>query len=194
MVKFCWISVEQGLTFPQGESHEGSPGLEAFHRAKSLGDFFSLNLSAEMLRSPTSTDRTHNRLKTKDALKPLCAGFEHPGWFYFSTHKNVIHQWNILPGGVSTQNKVKPVVELYKNEPSPSCKAFWSPTASGTSLAYECCGLPSNLEVLKYTEPFDSYLSTAGTQQREDDLNSPAVTDSVAVLWIKTLLLFLTHP
>lgn len=194
MVKLCWISVEQGLTFPQGESHEGSPGLEAFHRAKSLGDFFSLNLSAEMLRSPTSTDRTHHRLKTKDALKPLVCRIWAPRMvllFYTQKHN---HHWNILPGGVSTQNKVKTVVELYKNEPSPSCKAFWSPTASGTSLAYECCGLPSNLEVLKYTEPFDSYLSTAGTQQREDDLNSPAVTDSVAVLWIKTSLLFLPHP
>lgn len=53
-----------GLTFPQGESHEGSPGLEAFHSAKSLGDFFSLNLSAEMLRSPMSTDTTHRRVKT----------------------------------------------------------------------------------------------------------------------------------
>lgn len=194
MGKFCWISVEQGLTFPQGESHEGSPGLEAFHRAKSLGDFFSLNLSAEMLRSPTSTDRTHNRLKTMDLLKPLVCRIWAPRMVLLFYTQKRDHQWNILPGGVSTQNKVKPVVEMYKNEPSPSCKAFWSPTASGTSLAYECCGLPSNLEVLKYTEPFDSYLSTAGTQQREDDLNSPAVTDSVAVLWIKTLLLFLTHP
>lgn len=41
-----------GLTFPHGESHDGSPGLDAFHRAKSLGDFFSPSLSAETLRSP----------------------------------------------------------------------------------------------------------------------------------------------
>lgn len=45
-------SRDRGLTFPHGESHDGSPGLDAFHKAKSLGDFFSLNLSAEMLRSP----------------------------------------------------------------------------------------------------------------------------------------------
>lgn len=48
--------------------------------------------------------------------------------------------------------------------PSPSCKAFWSPTASGTSLAYECCGLESNFKVSKYTEPFDSYLQTPEKQ------------------------------
>lgn len=45
----------EGPTFPHGESHDGSPGLDAFHKAKSLGDFFSLNLSAEMLRSPVET-------------------------------------------------------------------------------------------------------------------------------------------
>lgn len=45
-------SRDRGPTFPHGESHDGSPGLDAFHKAKSLGDFFSLNLSAEMLRSP----------------------------------------------------------------------------------------------------------------------------------------------
>lgn len=33
--------------------------------------------------------------------------------------------------------------------PSPSCNAFWSPTASGTSLAYEWSGLASNFEVSK---------------------------------------------
>lgn len=47
-----WAALRRDLTFPHGESHDGSPGLDAFHRAKSLGDFFSLNLSAEMLRSP----------------------------------------------------------------------------------------------------------------------------------------------
>ncbi len=40
------------LTFPQGESQDGSPGLEAFHSAKSFCDLFSLSLSAEMLKSP----------------------------------------------------------------------------------------------------------------------------------------------
>lgn len=42
------------LTFPQGHGQEGSPGLEAFHRAKSLGERFSLRRSAETLRSPVS--------------------------------------------------------------------------------------------------------------------------------------------
>lgn len=40
------------LTLPHGHGQDGSPGLEAFHRAKSLGDRFSLRRSAEMLRSP----------------------------------------------------------------------------------------------------------------------------------------------
>lgn len=40
------------LTFPQGHGQDGSPGLEAFHRAKSLGERFSLRRSAETLRSP----------------------------------------------------------------------------------------------------------------------------------------------
>lgn len=39
-------------TFPHGESQDGSPGLDAFHKAKSFWDFFSLSLSAEILRSP----------------------------------------------------------------------------------------------------------------------------------------------
>lgn len=43
------------LTFPQGHGQDGSPGLEAFHRAKSLGERFSLRRSAEMLRSPANT-------------------------------------------------------------------------------------------------------------------------------------------
>ena len=42
----------QGPTFPHGHGQDGSPGLEAFHRAKSLGDRFSLRRSAETLRSP----------------------------------------------------------------------------------------------------------------------------------------------
>lgn len=40
------------LTLPQGQGQDGSPGLEAFQSAKSLGDRFSLRRSAEMLRSP----------------------------------------------------------------------------------------------------------------------------------------------
>lgn len=48
-----WLS--QVLTFPQGHGQDGSPGLEAFHRAKSLGDRFSLKRSTEMLRSPVDT-------------------------------------------------------------------------------------------------------------------------------------------
>lgn len=49
------------LTFPHGESQDGSPGLEAFHKAKSLGDFFSLNRSAEMLRSPAGPHKMQKR-------------------------------------------------------------------------------------------------------------------------------------
>lgn len=62
---------ESRPTFPHGESHEGSPGLDAFHKAKSLGDFFSLNLSAEMLRSPTHTQKNMYAFM----LKPLCERF-----------------------------------------------------------------------------------------------------------------------
>lgn len=40
------------LTLPQGQGQDGSPGLEAFQSAKSLGDRFSLRRSAETLRSP----------------------------------------------------------------------------------------------------------------------------------------------
>lgn len=40
------------LTFPHGHGQDGSPGLEAFHRAKSLAERFSLKRSAETLRSP----------------------------------------------------------------------------------------------------------------------------------------------
>lgn len=45
------------FTFPHGESQEGSPGLEAFQSAKSLGKRFSLSRSAEMLRSPAAQKR-----------------------------------------------------------------------------------------------------------------------------------------
>lgn len=43
------------LTFPHGLGQDGSPGFEAFHSAKSLGDRFSLRRSAETLRSPART-------------------------------------------------------------------------------------------------------------------------------------------
>lgn len=43
---------QPGRPLPHGHGQDGSPGLEAFHRAKSLGDRFSLKRSAEMLRSP----------------------------------------------------------------------------------------------------------------------------------------------
>lgn len=46
------LIIMSSLTFPHGESHEGSPGLEDFHKAKSFGECFSLKRSAEMLRSP----------------------------------------------------------------------------------------------------------------------------------------------
>ena len=35
------ITLKRKLTFPHGESHAGSPGLLAFHSAKSRSDFFS---------------------------------------------------------------------------------------------------------------------------------------------------------
>lgn len=34
-----------GRPLPQGESHEGSPGFDAFHNAKSAGALFSVSLS-----------------------------------------------------------------------------------------------------------------------------------------------------
>ena len=43
---------ETRRTFPQRESHDGSPGLDAFHRAKSFGLLFSLSLSSDTLKSP----------------------------------------------------------------------------------------------------------------------------------------------
>ena len=46
------IVCETRRTFPQGESHDGSPGLDAFHRAKSFGLLFSLSLSSDTLKSP----------------------------------------------------------------------------------------------------------------------------------------------
>lgn len=41
-------------TFPQGESHSGSPGLDTFHKAKSFSERFSLSLSVDKLNSPTT--------------------------------------------------------------------------------------------------------------------------------------------
>lgn len=40
------------VTLPHGDSQEGSPSFEAFHRAKSLGFLFSVNLSDDILKSP----------------------------------------------------------------------------------------------------------------------------------------------
>ena len=51
---------------------------------------------------------------------------------------------------------------LFPLIPSPSCRASWSPTASGTSLAYECWAQLSNRAVSKYTDPLDSYLCVWG--------------------------------
>lgn len=71
--------------------------------------------------------------------------------------------------------------------PSPSCKAFWSPTASGTSLAYECSGLASNFVESKYTEPLDSYLETARNKQLQPEA-------TVCVTWsMDSSSLILTH-
>lgn len=40
------------LAFPHGESHDGSPGFDDFHKAKSFEFRFSLRRSSETLRSP----------------------------------------------------------------------------------------------------------------------------------------------
>lgn len=75
--------------------------------------------------------------------------------------------------------------------PSPSCKAFWSPTASGTSLAYECCGLESNFKVSKYTEPFDSYLQTP--EKQITIATAMQAVHLVATQIVNTGSIFLTH-
>lgn len=41
---------QPGLPFPHGESHDGSPGFENFHKAKSVGFIFSVFSS---VRSPS---------------------------------------------------------------------------------------------------------------------------------------------
>lgn len=53
-------------TFPQGHGQDGSPGLEAFQRAKSLGDRFSLRRSAETLRSPADTRKRVTQCRRPD--------------------------------------------------------------------------------------------------------------------------------
>lgn len=58
------------LTLPHGHGQDGSPGLEAFHRAKSLGDRFSLKRSAETLRSPADTGRGHGAAGRASPLEP----------------------------------------------------------------------------------------------------------------------------
>ena len=54
------------LTFPHGESQDGSPGLDAFHTAKSLTLFFSPSLSSDTLSSPAEkkTNDKFRNLKT----------------------------------------------------------------------------------------------------------------------------------
>ena len=52
IIRLMKHSNQKGNTFPQGESHTGSPGLLAFHRAKSVGLLFSPSLSSEILSSP----------------------------------------------------------------------------------------------------------------------------------------------
>ena len=68
------------LTIPHGEFHDGSPGFEAFQRAKSFGERFSLSWSSETLSDPAQiksekkiqktscgkmTDADENRSKKK---------------------------------------------------------------------------------------------------------------------------------
>ena len=54
---------QPGLPAPQGLSQLGSPGLELFHRAKSLSDLFSVGAA---LRSPSPGDKSViNKLRQK---------------------------------------------------------------------------------------------------------------------------------
>lgn len=48
------------LTFPHGESQEGSPGFDAFQSAKSVTLCFSFCLSSEILSSPEES-KTGNK-------------------------------------------------------------------------------------------------------------------------------------
>lgn len=41
-----------GLPLPHGDSHDGSPALDFFQRAKSVEDRFSFNLSSPVHKSP----------------------------------------------------------------------------------------------------------------------------------------------
>jgi hypothetical protein len=41
-----------GRPWPQGDAHEGSPGLAAFHRAKSRGFFFRSSTSTHLIEGP----------------------------------------------------------------------------------------------------------------------------------------------
>lgn len=43
---------QPGLPLLQGESHDGSPALDFFQRAKSVADLFSFSLSWPIHRSP----------------------------------------------------------------------------------------------------------------------------------------------
>lgn len=43
---------QPGRPLPQGLSHDGSPGFEDFHSAKSVGDFFSDNRASLTDKSP----------------------------------------------------------------------------------------------------------------------------------------------
>lgn len=131
-IQFVWMHKRNKweetsrLTFPHGDSQDGSPGLEVFHRAKSFCERFSLRRSAEILKSPARQGSMRSRA-------------------IIYKHRNTSYRVTLNVRSC-----------LQKSVPSPSCRAFWSPTASGTSLAYECPELASNLAVSKYTEPFDS--------------------------------------
>ncbi len=59
-----------GLPLPHGESHDGSPSLDCFHRAKSVGFFFSC------VKSQRSPSPSANALLSPNAI------------FYYKNCKN----------------------------------------------------------------------------------------------------------
>lgn len=63
---------QPGLPKPQGDSHEGSPGLLFFQSAKSFKDFFSPLCSA-VVKSPRNKILIlHTRLEKKNLPSPSC--------------------------------------------------------------------------------------------------------------------------
>lgn len=86
-----------GRPLPQGHGQDGSPGLEAFHRAKSLGDRFSLRRSAEMLRSPAEQETGYSALldgRTHASRGAVLGGLLVDPWTHFR-----LSPWSHMPSG-----------------------------------------------------------------------------------------------